>query len=116
MSRIPPWRELFPYLVVAGILGGMGFCFRGPFPLPHGYAALPPSEFRDIVDQYPILRRLERDLSAGESNIENAVELVEPLIEGRLRDALAFRGKGIRTGVALMLQQWIEKRAEDDPE
>src|SRR4051794_26200987 len=74
-------------------------------PAPRMRIAVPPAEFVDIRDRYPIIRQIERDLASGRTRLGKAIELVEPLIEGPMRDGLCANMPGcdIKQAVGRML-------------
>lgn len=68
-----------------------------------------------IYDRYPVLRHVQNDLIAGKTNLAQAVELAAPLVEGRLREAVIYRGQTLERGVAMMLVAWVEQQSVDEP-
>ena len=91
--------------------------FLSSRPAPRGIQVYPPSEFPLLHDRYPQLRQIDRDLASGRLSLADAVDIVMPLVQEnyRLAKGTEFRGKGLRPGVAMMLCDWVETMAEDDP-
>jgi hypothetical protein len=72
-------------------------------------------EMMPIYERYPLLRHVQKDLIAGKTDLARAVEMTAPLVEGRLREAVIYRGGTVEKGVAMMLVAWIEQQAADEP-
>ena len=68
--------------------------------------------------RYPHLHQVDRDLSSGRLSLSDAVDIIMPLVQEnyRLCKGTEFHGKGLKPGVAMMLREWVEKMAEDNPE
>ena len=92
--------------------------FGRPKEHPLGIQVHPPSDGPLLHDRYPQLNQIDRDLASGRLSLANAVDIVLPLVQEnyRLSKGTEFRGKGLRPGVAMMLCDWVEKMAEDNPE
>ena len=92
--------------------------FGRPKEHPHGIQVHPPSDGPLLHERYPQLYQIDRDLASGRLSLFDAVDIVLPLIQEsyRLSKGTEFRGKGLRPGVAVMLCDWVEKMAEENPE